>query len=93
MNTVIYLQKEEIPSIKFPKIDVLTNAIEIKLREKDLERACSLGNLEHTKVKITFADAEMSLYEIETTVWAITEDSLCLKGHLSLPKRAIIALS
>ncbi|WP_194778404.1 hypothetical protein [Pararhodonellum marinum] len=93
MNTVIHLQKEDILSIKFPKIDVLTNSVEIKLRERDLERACFLGNSEHTKVKITFADAEMSLYEIETTVWAITEDGLCLKGHLYLPKRAIIALS
>ena len=93
MKTIIHLQKEEIQFLRFPKNDVLTNYNEINLREKDLERACSLGNLEHIKVKITFADFEMSLYEIETTVWGITEDSLCLKGHLFLPKRAIVALN
>ena len=92
MKTVILLPKEDIVQIRFPKEDVLNNPIEVKSRENDLERARTLGNLEHIKVKISFMDFNMNQYEVETTIWALTDESVCLKGHLFLPKRAVLSL-
>lgn len=92
MTTIVLLQKEQIPSIRFANIEVLATPLAIIARQKAMERALLLGNLEHIKVRITFMDFYQSLFEVETTVWAITEDSICLKGHLYLPKKAILAL-
>ncbi|KEO71915.1 hypothetical protein [Anditalea andensis] len=92
MNPIVQLKKEDIASIRFSHTDVLANPVSVLLREKDMERALILGNLEHTKVRITFMDLYQSTYEVETTVWAITEESICLKGHLYLPKKAVLSL-
>lgn len=92
MIPIVLLQKEQIPSIRFANIDVLENPLSILAREKAMERALILGNMEHTKVKITFMDFYHSMYEIETTVWAVTEESICLKGHLYLPKSAVLTV-
>ena len=93
MNTIVQIKKEEIPMIRFSTKDVLSQPLSILAREKELERALILGNKEHTKVRITFMDLNTSIFEIETTVWAITEESICLKGHLYLPKKAILSLT
>jgi len=92
MTTIVQLQKEQITSIRFANTDVLASPLAIIARQKAMERALILGNLEHIKVKITFMDFYLSLFEVETTVWGLTEESICLKGHLYLPKKAILAL-
>ena len=51
------IEKEEIAELSFPKVEVLNNATEIKQRFLDLSRALSLGNLEHSKIKIYFEDS------------------------------------
>lgn len=92
MITIVLLQKEQIPAMRFANNDVLDTPMAILARQKSMERALILGNNEHIKVRITFMDFTHSLYEVETTVWALTEDSICLKGHIYLPKKAILAL-
>lgn len=84
------IKKEDIKNIRFPKVDVLPSENEIKSREKALNNALSLGNLEHGKVKLIFLDLGMNPYQIETTIWALTDESICLKGDLLLPKRAVL---
>lgn len=73
MNTVFELiDKEIITSLNFPKEDVLEDKEDIAERRNDLDRALSLGNLEHVKIKIYFED-DISKKMVETTIWGVTE--------------------
>lgn len=92
MNQPTLIQKEDIMKIRFPKEEVLQSDLEIKTRERELEKALSLGNLEHGKVKLTFLDLSCQVYQIETTIWALTDESICLKGDLLIPKRAVLSI-
>lgn len=55
MNVQV-VQKEQIKFLKFPKNDVLDKRKDQIDRFLELQRALSLGNLEHQKVKIVFVD-------------------------------------
>ncbi len=78
------VEKEDIESLKFPHSDVLNNEEEIYQRKSDLDRAQALGNLEHSKIKIFFEDSE-SKKVVETTVWAVTDNSVVLKQGVGIP--------
>ena len=78
------IEKERIESLHFPKEEVLQDRSEIRERESELNRALSLGNLEHTKTRIFFEDDE-SLKVVETTVWGMTDDRIILKTGSSIP--------
>ena len=53
-------------------------------RNSDLNRAQSLGNLEHSKIKIFFEDNQ-SKKVVETTVWAVTDNQVVLKQGVGIP--------
>lgn len=93
MNHPTLIQKEDILQIRFSKEEVLQSDLEIKIRDRELQKALSLGNLEHGKVKLIFLDRACKTYQIETTIWAVTDESICLKGDLLLPKRAVLSIS
>lgn len=78
------IEKELIENLKFPTSEVLTDAAKIKERTSDLERALSLGNLEHSKIKIYFED-DTSCKVVETTVWAVTDKRVILKQSVGIP--------
>lgn len=78
------IEKEIINSLKFPKEEVLSNDEIISQRKNDLIRAQSLGNLEHSKIKIFFEDSS-SKKVVETTVWAVTDDKVVLKSGVNIP--------
>ncbi len=78
------IEKEQIGSLRFPASDVLKDSREIKERSDDLNRALSLGNLEHSKIKIYFED-ESSRKVVETTVWGVTDKRVILKQSLGIP--------
>ncbi len=78
------IEKEKIENLKFPATDVLSDIVEIQSRRSDLERALSLGNLEHTKIKIFFED-DSSCKVVETTVWGVTDKRVILKQGLVIP--------
>jgi Flp pilus assembly CpaE family ATPase len=78
------IEKESIRALKFPNADVLQDNDAIRQRNSDLNRAQSLGNLEHSKIKIYFEDNQ-SKKVVETTVWAVTDNRVVLKQGLGIP--------
>lgn len=80
----VYIEKENIRGLKFPKNDVLLSKNEIKIRHWGLERAMKLGNIEHSKIKIVFEDSE-GVKQVETTVWGVTDTQVILKQAILIP--------
>ena len=78
------IEKEMIENLRFPSSEVLVDPTQIKERNSDLERALSLGNLEHSKIKIYFED-ENGCKLVETTVWAVTDKRVILKQGVGIP--------
>ena len=89
MNAAFELiDKELIASLNFPKSDVLEDKEDIKKKKNDLDRALSLGNLEHVKIKIYFED-DMSKKMVETTIWGVTDSRVILKQGVVIPVNRI----
>jgi hypothetical protein len=82
------IEKEIISELSFPKDDVLASADERKQRRNELDRALILGNVDHSKVKIIFSDME-GAKQVETTIWAVTEERIILKSGMVIPIRRI----
>ena len=85
------IDKEDIVLLKFPTTDVLDDVDEIKTRISDINRALSLGNLEHSKIKIFFEDNE-SKKIVDTTVWGVTDKNVMLKQGVMIPIHRIYKL-
>lgn len=86
------IEKEKIEMLKFPHDEVLTDANLIKERNSELNRALSLGNLEHTKIKIYFED-DKSRKSVETTVWGVTDKRVILKQGVVIPINRVHKIS
>lgn len=84
MSEFQMIEKEDVEFLKFPTEDVLEDIGDRKQRHSDLERALTLGNLEHLKIKIYFED-ETSKKMVETTVWGITSERVILKKGVVIP--------
>jgi uncharacterized protein (UPF0248 family) len=85
------IDKEDIALLKFPLTDVLDDVEEIKTRISEINRALSLGNLEHSKIKIFFEDDE-SKKIVDTTVWGVTDKNVMLKQGVMIPIHRIYKL-
>jgi hypothetical protein len=85
------IDKEAIALLKFPKTDVLNDVEEIKTRISEINRALSLGNLEHSKIKIFFED-DQSKKIVDTTVWGVTDKNVMLKQGVMIPIHRIYKL-
>lgn len=89
MNSIFELiDRESIAHLNFPQIDVLKDKEEMIARINDLDRALSLGNLEHLKIKIYFED-DTSKKVVETTIWGVTEERVILKQGVVIPVKRI----
>ena len=86
------VEKEQVERLTFPKGEVLGSKEAIKIRSIKLENATRLGNIEHYKVKIVFG-ANEGLMMIDTTVWAITNNYISLKGGVTLPIKRIYEIN
>lgn len=82
------INKEDVPNYHFVSYDVLDSEDDRKERSEALQKAMILGNSEHVKIKLFFMTHE-GLKEVETTVWAATDQSVVLKGAVSVPIHAI----
>lgn len=82
------IDKELISGLNFPKAEVLEEKEDIAERKNDLDRALSLGNLEHVKIKIYFED-DASKKMVETTIWGVTEERVILKQGVVIPVKRI----
>lgn len=78
------IEKEKIEGLRFPSQEVLLDKEKIAERERNLKRALSLGNLEHSKIKIYFED-DTALRMVETTIWGLTDKRIILKHGLVIP--------
>lgn len=87
-RNVVTIEKEQVGSLRFPAGEVLKSRDEIKSRRIQLERAQTLGNLEKSKVQIVFED-DQGLKMVHTTIWAVTDNRVVLKGDMSLPLNRI----
>lgn len=85
------IEKEKIEDLKFPSSEVLNDSVQIEERLSELQRALSLGNLEHSKIKIFFED-DSHCYMVETTVWGVTDKRVILKQGVVIPIQRIHAI-
>lgn len=83
------VEKEEIPNMEFPKIDVLQGETSKRERKEKLLRATILSNSEKIKHKIIFATQDGNKC-VETTIWAVTDKYICLKGGITMVIAAIM---
>ena len=86
------IMKEDLGNMIFPSEDVLNDKQEIILRMHHLNQALALGNLEKIKMKIYFAD-DRSQYEVNTTIWGITNKNIILKRGVTIPIHRILRIS
>lgn len=92
MNTDFKLiEKEEVASLKFPKEDVKLSDNERKELRLNLDRANTLGNIEHHKVKIYFIDNEGPKV-VYTTIWDAGTQFILLKQNVFIPINRIVKL-
>lgn len=87
-TTFELIDKEIIALLNFPNSDVLEDKDEISSRKNELDRALSLGNLEHVKIKIYFED-DKSKKMVETTIWGVTDNRVILKQGVVIPVNRI----
>jgi hypothetical protein len=87
-TTFELIDKEIIPTLNFPKTDVLDDKEALAERKNHLDRALSLGNLEHVKIKIYFED-DASKKMVETTIWGVTDERVILKQGVVIPVKRI----
>ena len=78
------IEKENIEGLNFPANDVLTDPQEIANRKGELEKAMTLGNIDHVKIAIFFED-DKDLWVTNTTIWAVTSEHIVLKKGVTIP--------
>jgi outer membrane protease len=87
----VQIEKEAIADLHFPVGEILQDEQAILDRTNAVKRAISLGNLEHSKVKIYFADNSGEKV-VHTTIWAVTDTAIVLKQNVIIPIERIIKL-
>jgi len=92
MKPIEPIEKEYLTHLFFNKKEVITDPSLQRVRMEKLLRSQTLGNLLQTKVHLTFEAANEHIYQVYTTVWAIDNDYVSLKGGLTIPIRSIIEI-
>ncbi|MEZ4938305.1 MAG: hypothetical protein R2799_12020 [Crocinitomicaceae bacterium] len=87
----MFIQKEAIANLMFPKSEVLNSKKEINDRNEELSKALVLGNTERLKVRILFEDIEGKKV-VETTIWGLTSKEVILKQHVVIPINRIVSI-
>lgn len=85
------IEKEQIPNLHFSIGKPQVKPNELKRIKNLLYMGMLLGNSYRQKVKIIFSSDE-GTQQVETTIWATTENNVVLKGGTSLPISSIIDL-
>lgn len=84
VSTPERINKEKILSLKCLSSEVLQCPDDFMKRRLMLQRATQLSHTFYTKTKITFETTE-GIKEVFTTIWAVTERNIILKGGVALP--------
>ncbi len=85
----LQIDKETVPCLNFPHNEVLETIEAKKIRNQVLNRASILGNIDRTKMHIVFKDS-LGLKKIHTTIWAVTDKYVILKGASLIPLHRIV---
>ena len=83
------IEKEELPSLTFPKEAVHLSDEHRRELDAKLDRARTLGNTEHDKCRILFKDSEGMKY-VECTVWSFDKGSIVLKYGNTIPLTRVL---
>lgn len=78
------ITKEDIAKYHFVNQEVLPTAEERRLRYANLSKAMLLGNIHKGKIKVVF-DTQEGIKAVETTIWAVDENEIVLKGGVNIP--------
>lgn len=78
------IKKEEIPHLHCNCNEVLNKQEEIKKRIAELKKAANKGQSFYSKTRIVFLTEE-GLKEVTTTVFAVTDQNVVLKGGINIP--------
>lgn len=88
MESVICIAKEEIPLLQVANTEVHSELYRIIHRKQLLVQGMLAGNNCRNKVRIIF-EATDGTFQVETAIWAITDDFVLLKGGVYLPINCI----
>lgn len=92
MENIHLIQKEAMYGLNFQKNEVIENIPLRHIRYANLNRAMTLGNLYYVKVSIIFKTEDGHLKKVVTTIWAVSEEFILLKGGIFVPVKAIVEL-
>lgn len=92
MKKIPLIQKEALAGVSFQKTEVIDSHALRQNRTFNLNKALVLGNLYHYKVSIIFKTEEGLTQMVVTTIWAVSDDFILLKGGIFVPVKAIIGL-
>lgn len=81
------IEKEELQDLH-PLQKPISPNTKLEGLRKDLFQALFLGNVFHQKVVLNFLALE-GAFEVETTVWSVTDEHIGLKGGLRLPLHSL----
>jgi len=83
-----FVKTDEISKLSFAQADVLIDEEARSRRQRDVQKATTLGNSYKQKILILFRDDETKKHLI-TTIWQSTSDHINLKGGIILPVKSI----
>jgi hypothetical protein len=86
--TPITIEKDLLPTLRFPQDEVLTDPAQLTQRRIEAQRAVKLGNNYKGKVRIVFEDND-SIKMVETTIWGVTGKYLILKSGMLIPIKRV----
>ena len=87
-ENVTLIEKEAILGLSFTDLEVLSTEVERNIRARKLYRAMLLGNNYKHKTHITFSTAN-GINRVNTTIWALTEQFVILKGGILIPVNTV----
>ncbi|MEM9298696.1 MAG: hypothetical protein AAGA64_09925 [Bacteroidota bacterium] len=89
LKSIHKIDKSELDQISFNKQEVLSDESDKNIRRHNLDRSLVLGNVHKRQVLIQFKNTLGMPLEVETTIWAVTQNHIMLKGGKTLPVRCI----
>lgn len=82
------IDRNSIPQLEFLSKDVLATLNSRKFRQKQLQDATFIGNIEEKKVTLEFL-SKTGCHLINTTIWACTNEWVVLKEKQQIPIKSI----
>lgn len=89
MKNIEHIAQAQLSELHFAKTDVLHDRLQQSMRSYNLQRAMQLCCIEHETVNLVFTTDQGLSVQLETLVWAVSDDFVLLQGGWFLPVKAI----